>query len=276
MAFLLALLLTVPVFGLAEPANGEPGNSEPENVETENGEPESSEPETDQAAIEENIRLQKALATYYAGKKVSIIGDSIDTFDQEGYRVDGYAMLYPIEETGVVHVNHMWWMRIINATGARLEVNASCSGSRVTRTVGELPDLYSRTFIIGNPDLVFVSLGTNDSLAGIPLGVFDFETDYRELPVHLFRQAYIKGIKSLKAMFPKAEIVCITKMMEPAYKESIAYIANALSVTYIDVSDYVGQLGVHPGMRGMRQIASHVMYHIYKSLLRNGILSGED
>lgn len=193
------------------------------------------------------------------GKKISIIGDSIDTFDAEGYKIDGYLMYYPAAD--VTSVDQTWWKKVIDSTGAILEVNASWSGSGATHIYsGSTPDFYDRVGLIGNPDIVFVTLGTNDSGLNVPLGDYDFETAYTDLSESTFRTAYIKGIKALKATHSNIQIVCIAEKMGDQYKESIATIADELGAIFIDASDYIGQIGVHPGVEGMEQIADLVLY----------------
>ena len=209
----------------------------------------------------ENIIFDKTrIRSRYAGKKLSILGDSIDTFDESGYKIDGYNMYYPA--LGVTDVNQTWWMQVINNSGMTLEVNASWSGSRVTDTHTDptYPDFYDRTTLLGEPDVIFVTLGTNDSNANVALGSYDFDTTYTILSESTFRTAYIKGIKSLQTEYPSAEIVCIAEKMKYVYRESIKYIAETLGATFIDASEYTASSGTHPGELGMRQIASHVLY----------------
>ena len=205
--------------------------------------------------------LKSALTSRFYGKKLSIIGDSIDTFNQAGYKIDGYNMYYPA--LGVTDVNQTWWKKVMDNSGMTMEVNASWSGSRVTDTDDhnpQYPDFYDRVSVIGSPDVIFVTLGTNDSSNSVALGDYDFTTIYTSLSESTFRTAYIKGIKALQALYPSAEIVCISEMMGEQYRESIEYIAKRLSVKYIDASDYIGSSGVHPGITGMSQIASLVLY----------------
>lgn len=195
----------------------------------------------------------------FTGKKISIIGDSIDTFDSTGYKIDGYNMYYP--SNGVTNVDQTWWKYVIDYSGATLEVNASWSGSRVTDTHSDTnyPDFYDRVSVIGSPDIVFVTLGTNDSNNNVNLGEYDYNTSYINLSESTFRTAYIKGIKALKASYPNARVVCIVKKMNNSYKDSIFNIAKTLLCDYIDASDYDGAQGVHPGIDGMRQIASLIL-----------------
>ena len=116
-------------------------------------------------------------------KRVSIIGDSISTF--EGTLVttfdsDNGGAYYPIydDETGevwtdsrnVTSVTEQYWYKLINnkMSNAVFDVNNSLRGSMVTRRTQENylnVDFTARTAIygIGNPDVVFINGGTNDS-----------------------------------------------------------------------------------------------------------------
>jgi hypothetical protein len=209
-----------------------------------------------------NSKINNISKSRFNGKKISIIGDSIDTFDKKGYKIDGYRMYYPSISLGVTNVNETWWMQVIKQSGAKLEVNASWSGSRATDTHSDptYPDFYDRVSLVGAPDVIFVTLGTNDSANAVDLGEYDFETTYTSLSESTFRTAYIKGVKGLQALYPDAEIVCISEKMSENYRVSIEFIAKELSVEYIDASDYAGASGVHPGVLGMQQLASLVLY----------------
>ena len=214
--------------------------------------------------------LLDMLKSRYNGKKISIIGDSIDTFNKAGYKIDGYVMYYP--NHGVTDVNQTWWMQVINNSGAQLEVNASYSDSRVTNTHPEgRPDFYDRISLLGDPDLIFVTLGTND--VGVELGEYDYTTPYTDLTESKFRPAYIKGVKGLQALYPDAEIVCVSEAMSYLRKDSICNIAKALGATYIDVSGYatVASGNVHPGPLGMRQIAAKILYPTDSYFMFEGI-----
>lgn len=216
-------------------------------------------------ALEDDLyELRKQMVSRFSGKKVSIIGDSIDTFDQIGYKLDGYNMYYPA--LGVTDVDMTWWKKVIDNSGMELDVNASWSGSCVTNARYDqtyngrhYPDFYDRVSLLGNPDIIFVTLGTNDSSDNVPLGEYDFDTTYTDLSESTFRTAYIKGIKALRALYPNATIICITEKMESGYKGSIRHIARKLGAQYIDVSEYTGQSDVHPGEKGMREIASNAL-----------------
>lgn len=218
--------------------------------------------------------LRGQLRSRFAGKKLSIIGDSIDTFNQVGYKIDGYNMFYPWND--VTDVNKTWWKQVIDNSGMELEVNASWSGScasnaryNMTYLGQHFPDFYDRVSVLGSPDVIFVTLGTNDSGDSVELGEYDFDTVYTDLSESTFRTAYIKGMKALKELYPDAEIVCIAERMNPWYMGSIRHIARELGAKFVDIGDYYSPdqdtYRLHPNTKGMRQIASAVLYQICKT-----------
>ena len=187
------------------------------------------------------------------GKKISILGDSISTFNQEGYMIPGYAMWYPHEgdrSSDVTTVNDTWWMQVINSIKGVLEVNASYSGSTASnRTVGFSP----RVPLLGNPDIIYIALGTNDSGQGVTVGEINFEAETYDLTQ--FAPAYIKGMQDTIAAYPKAKIVCVAFDMSADYQNAIKTIAEHYSAEYI----YVGDISdVHPNKAEMTAAANRI------------------
>ena len=219
----------------------------------------------------DETRFKNCMVSRFPRRKVSIIGDSIETWDEEGYKIDGYRMYYPNNDMDLHDVSDTWWYKVIVASGSLLEVNASYSGSRVTKTSPnpDYPDLWERISVIGNPNLVYIALGTNDSAGNVPLGEYDFTSSIDSLSRTQFRPALIKGIKGIYQAFPQTTIVYIIERMADEYKESIKYICLQLGVKYVDVSSYYGG-GVHPPVRGMREIASMVLTKTDDELLQSG------
>ena len=207
-------------------------------------------------------RLSNSLVSVISGKKVSIIGDSISTFDQDGFNISGYAMYYPsaINAPDVVTVNDTWWKKVIDAAGSVVEVNASYSGSTAAK-YDTKPSFYERcgSNVIGNPDTILVELGTNDANHSITVGELDYDTPYTSLTETEFCPAYIKGIKALQANFPNAQIICVILNMTTAYSRAIQRIAIDLGCHYVIINDYERATGSHPNAHGMRQIASAFM-----------------
>ena len=197
-----------------------------------------------------------------SGKKVSIIGDSISTFNADGYKTEGYAQYYPNTSVpDVTSVEDTWWKKVLDACGCVLEKNAAYSGSRATNTDSSKPSFYARctTTLLGNPDTILVELGTNDSNGNVPIGEYDYTTAYTSLSEATFATAYIKGIKALKALYPNAQIVCVALNMDVGYRNAICKIAQFLGCKHVTSKDYEKGSGSHPNANGMRQIASAVL-----------------
>lgn len=190
-----------------------------------------------------------------SGKKISILGDSISTFNQDGYKIDGYAMYYPTAASDrgadVTTVNDTWWMQVINSVAGTLEVNASSSGSTASSgNIGFSP----RVPLLGNPEVIYVALGTNDSSNGVIIGEINFEAETYDLTQ--FAPAYIKGMQDIIAAYPKAKIVCIAFDMGTDYQNTIKTIAKHYGAEYI----YVGDISVvHPNKVEMTAVANRII-----------------
>jgi len=186
-------------------------------------------------------------------KKVSILGDSISTFNQEGFKIDKYAMWYPSEgdrSSDVVSVEDTWWKQVIDNTGGIIEVNASYSGSTASSL---LMGFSPRVSLLGNPDEIYIALGTNDSLNNVPIGEIDYDAVSYDLTK--FAPAYIKGMQDTIAMYPKAKIICVAFDMETAYQETVKAIAEHYGAEYV----YVGDISdVHPNKAEMNMVAQRV------------------
>lgn len=156
-------------------------------------------------------------------KKISVLGDSISTFQgyttPEGVFYDlfntGYAEMQGVEDT--------WWMQVIRALGGEPEVNDSFSSTTVSSeaaadflTTGDRyrrSSLYlsgcsdARTSALGAPDLILIYMGTNDYGYQISLPAFD--RDYRLM------------LRKLKRNYPAAEIWCGTLLWSYCIKEEM-------------------------------------------------------
>ena len=206
------------------------------------------------------------------GKKISIIGDSISTYDQAGYKIDRYSMYYPTSVVpDVDSVDKTWWKQILDFTGAVLEKNASDSGSCVSNVKSGHPSLYDRcsTTIIGRPDIVMIVLGTNDSTNDVPIGDYDYTTAYDLLSETTFANAYIKGVKALQARLPDAKIICVSLAMKATYQDAIDRIADTLGCVFVNAVPYQRYVSSHPNALGMKQIATNVLTS--NSFLSSGI-----
>lgn len=200
-------------------------------------------------------------------KKVSILGDSISTF--EGYTVhqglfyDRFIQNY----SGVKSVEDTWWMQVIRELDAELGVNDSFSGSTVYGSVSTSGTSLKRLTALGaqgKPDMILVYMGTND------WGSYIMPTD--------FRDAYENMLTSIKILYPDAEIYCATLLrgedpedmsdlfinvegcLSPKiYSQIIRESATKIGAKLADLEKYHMNYhtmdGVHPNAEGMREIA---------------------
>lgn len=108
----------------------------------------------------------------FAGKKVSILGDSISTFNgisnNPSYNntIDGSAIYYP--NSVRIEVEETWWQQLIDVLDMELCVNNSWSGSAVFKERSGAEAAYiNRCVELHNnagetPDVILIYLGTND------------------------------------------------------------------------------------------------------------------
>ncbi len=201
------------------------------------------------------------------GKKISILGDSISTF--EGYTVhEGlFYERYIQNISGVKNVEQTWWMQVIRGLGAELLVNDSFSGSEVSgniSTSGTSSKRLKNLGAEGTPDIIFIYMGTND------WGYYVMPED--------FRKAYQLLLEKVKNLYPNAKICCATLLRgkEPKnksdlfinvegclsprlYSSVIRDCARESGAYLIDLEKYQVEYdtidGVHPDIHGMEQIA---------------------
>ena len=150
-------------------------------------------------------------------KLVSVMGDSISTYD--GYNPLGYWVYYcgeMCEINGLSDVSDTWWMQVIRTMRAKLCVNASYSGSRVSGAMFPAATSDKRIRALrgaeggSNPDVILIYMGVNDYLNGIPTRR-DPAPPQKGL-AHFFEESYNCLLHKLKAEFPSSDVVCATLM----------------------------------------------------------------
>lgn len=182
-----------------------------------------------------------------AGKKISILGDSISTFgvpDQNNatgtWTYPGNRCRYP-QSNLLTNVNYTWWKRLLDYCGATLGINESWAGSRVSNTqptdsgdLGPNRCISSLTRIghlglNGNPDYIFVYAGTNDAGNNVTIGTFDTtnpknytEQQIAELPVATFADAFRTMLIRLLYYYRSSKII----VLFPNFTETYYTITN--------------------------------------------------
>ena len=148
-------------------------------------------------------------------KTISIMGDSISTFDD--WIPEGYYDFYPMNGE-VQSVDQTWWKMVLDDMDMELCVNASSSGSTCIgdSTGTDNPQHGCSDFRIGGlmgkdaayPDIIIVYMGTNDFLDSVPLGSNDGTQYVEEGEIDNFSDAYSLMLDKLEANYPSANIFC--------------------------------------------------------------------
>lgn len=217
------------------------------------------------------IELQKKLIN----KKLSILGDSISTY--EGYSNDyinsnsttGNNIVFYYDSLFLNNVNATWWMQAINRTKLKLLVNNSSAGDAVTwKAPTRAKQLHNN--IKGHeekPDIIAVYIGINDIKDGISLN--DFKIKYQEM------------VNNIRLSYEDAEIFLFTHIPYTCYNVARSIISpeelelfnnvirdianNVKKCNIVDLySDseikidnyktYMGDQGLHPNALGMDKI----------------------
>ena len=198
-------------------------------------------------------------------KKVSILGDSYSTF--KGWVPEkNIAWYMPVPKEGrptdVTEVDQTWWKIFIDKNGYQLEKNNSYSGSTICNTGYGRKDYTDQSFVtrltdIGNPDLIFVFGGTNDSFADSPLGEYIWK-DWTKKELFQYRPATAYMLSELKRLHPNAEIwFIIGDDMKPQYAESSRLICEHYNVPVLELKD-IQKMSIHPDQKGMLQIVDQL------------------
>lgn len=181
------------------------------------------------------VGSSELIAESFVGKKISILGDSISTYqnvtsgsiaaETTNSNVYGNIVWYGYKPTdatfGAPSVNSTWWQTVINALGATRLVNNSHSGESVFNAVKErCMQLHDDTGDNAGetPDIIFVYLGTNDNFREmgnvLSLSMSDIKAkgdDKDYVPKNL-AEAYAVMLYRIQKTYPHAEIYCLTNL----------------------------------------------------------------
>ena len=203
----------------------------------------------------------------FAGPKVSILGDSYSTF--EGAIPKGNAIWYfapPNAKNGVESVEMTWWHIAIKELGGTLEKCEAFSGATISATGYGKADYSDRSFVtraknLGNPDLIFVCGGTNDSWCDAPIGEAKWR-DWTNEDLKAFKPSMGKLCTDLKKLYPKAKIVFILNDgLKPEINEFQRRCCKKFGFKLVELRGVSKQDG-HPDAEGMRTIADQVVFAV--------------
>ena len=161
----------------------------------------------------------------YAQQKVSILGDSYSTF---------YGYVTP-------DTNLCWY---------------GVPGEKKENDVSQV-DETTRMSDLGQPDIILVFGGTNDSWAGVPIGNYQY-ADWEKEDLYEFRPALCCLMDFLVTNYSNALIYYITntELSEPV-SASIDEVCRHYGITNIRLHDIDKQWG-HPSVQGMKSICEQV------------------
>ena len=196
-------------------------------------------------------------------RSISILGDSYSTF--KGYVVpDTNAVWYPQkpENNDVQDIRQLWWHQLIREHGYRLCQNNSFSGATICNTGYDKEDYSDRSFCtrlwyLGDPDIILMFGGTNDSWAHSPIGDYQYG-DWEKSDLYKFRPAIAYLLANLQNRYPGTEIyVIINTELGDDVTSSMKIVCDHYNVKYIELKDIEKQWG-HPSQKGMKAIADQV------------------
>lgn len=193
----------------------------------------------------------------WEGRSLSILGDSISTYD--GYIPEGCAVYYPASGM-LTDVSQTWWMRLLDDTGMELCSNNSSSGSTC---VGDSLDVGDPKYgcsssrisqLTGrqgtSPDLIIVYMGTNDLLIGFPVGDNDGTRLVEEGVIENFSDAYTLILDKLESDYPAAQVYCCTLAQVGTWgtKQPFEMYTNKLELTAEDYSKQIQVIADNKGI----------------------------
>lgn len=196
---------------------------------------------------------------------VSILGDSYSTF--EGYVVpDTNAVWYQLDKTrkdnDVTSVEQTWWHQLLKKNGWKLCVNNSFSGSTISSSGYGGNDYTDRSFVtrapfLGNPDVIFIFGGTNDSWVPSPIGEYK-DSGWTTEDLKAFRPSLEKLLNYMKRRYLNVDIYFILNSeLSEEINASVSAICARHSVPVIALHDIEKKAG-HPSIEGMKAISQQV------------------
>ena len=220
----------------------------------------------------DEMEKNEKLGAVLEGKYLSILGDSISTFD-------GYCNDTNVNTTlknnsphytsvGILHsADRTYWKQLATNTKMNVLVDNAWAGSKV---VGWLSDessaandravnLHANTGALKDtdPDIILVYMGTNDFDSYIELGsfnsledIYDEQTkEYKAGINDYFTSAYAKMLHKIVNRYPNADVFCLTLLPNLVraddkalndYNNAIKKVANYFNVEICDLQNDSG------------------------------------
>ena len=239
-------------------------------------------------AEEERVRLEAQLKEILSGKGISILGDSISTYqgwsNNTSYNttIGSNAVYYTGSRDNFTNVNETWWMQTITRSGLQLVVNNSWSGDEVTdRGVDRAQQLHNNDDV--EPDIIAVYLGINDFRRAKTASEFAIKYDemisgmlrrYVGKDVYLFTLVYTTNLE--KSGINPDDVVQFNQVIVDTaskYGCTVVDLYNDTGINKTNLSTYMGDGNLHPNYLGMDQITRCFMDTLIKKYVTNVYVS---
>jgi len=209
----------------------------------------------------ENQRVVKVLNKY---SKVSILGDSYSTF-KNYLTPNTNSNWFPDWNNinDVKQVEQTWWYQFIQEYGSVLEINNSYSGSTICNTGynganSSVSSFITRMNNLGNPNLIFIMGGTNDSWANSPLSNYKY-SDWTEDDLKSFRPAFAYMLDYLINKYPNEKIInLINSDLKFEITDAQTTICKHYNVECIQLKN-IKKISNHPSIVGMINIKDQIL-----------------
>lgn len=211
----------------------------------------------------EKLKICYTVKEPLAGKKISILGDSISTFKGVSDNTEHNSTIglnwnyYPISTSGV-DLDATWWKQTIKNLKLQLVVNNSWSGSCIHKKLydnGTVGAYVDRCVQLHNdktgvePDIIAVYLGTNDydkeqkigTAKGINYGKLIEKADKNIEPDNAV-EAYVIMLYKSMMRYPNADFYCFTLLPRENLSDSdprLAYLKE-LNASIAAVAEHFG------------------------------------
>lgn len=211
------------------------------------------------------ITFTAAVAQCKAPKSVTVFGDSYSTF--EGYITPDtnepwYFADHRQKDNDVAEVEQTWWHQLIKKNGWKLCMNNSYSGSTVSSSGYGGADYTPRSFVtrmdnLGNPDIIFIFAGTNDSWVPSPIGEYKY-SNWTKDDLKSFRPSLAKMLDHMTKRYLGVDMYYILNSeLRDEINSSVYEICKHYDVPVITLTDIEKKAG-HPSIQGMKAIAEQV------------------
>lgn len=222
------------------------------------------------------IMLTSTALAQGSQKRVTIFGDSYSTFDgcitpdtNEPWYFSEFSSR-KCRDNDVDSYKQTWWYLVIERMGWKLEMNNSYSGSTIgfhgyAGANGKSEDYAPRSFItratnLGNPDIILICAGTNDSWTGEEIGEYKY-ADWSRQDCFYFRPAMSKFCHDMRELYPNAELLfMLNSELRPEINEAVHTLCALYGIPCLDLHDIEKQAG-HPSQAGMKAIADQVVQY---------------